>query len=575
MNHWNRFWFSDVPKIRCQLLITSLAIGVAFDCWINFLPQAALHGITDFHVAHFGILDKLPFAPSAGLYAGLQISVGFLLLAGLWSPYRRWLHLAACGLYTWGWMMSQLDSFQHHYFLSLALLCIAVLNPQDPRRHPYKLLGVIIAVVYFFTAIAKLEPLWLSGFALRSLGESSLGENQLWLKRLVEWLTASGFTPAAFWSFLAVGVIVAEVLLAGAYLCATIWPRPTGRGAQLAACGALLLAVATHLSIEAFQLKIGWFSYYMLILAVVFFTPASWLETISSRLVPRLSFHLAPAPLHLAAAAFTAILFLATCILSANLVEYRLLRAAAWLEKGAPQQALDTLDRLTLLDAYQPSERKLRLQRARLAAYRGLQDTEKTQALVNSLRHHSNLPVPLRMELAAEAIETQDLDTAIAQLTAVLDEQPHHFTARAQLGYLHLQRGQVAEAETQLRQVLELRPFHLQANDHLGTLLVLSNRAAEAVPYLQRVLELQPDHGQAHYYLAITCDLAGDLVEAKREYILALTYHPQLHDARLNLAKVMLGQGQSEAALEQLQRIPPEANCYPEAKLLLSELTSP
>ena len=568
MNSWNRFWFGDVPQVRCQLLITTLSLMVAFDCWLNFLPHAALHGMTDFHVAHLAVLDKMPFAPSAQLYAALQISVGLLLLCGLWSPSRRWLHLTACGLYSWGWMMSQLDSFQHHYFLSFALLCTAWLEPQSAHRHPYKLLGVIVAVLYFFTAIAKMEPIWTSGIVLRSLGE-----NYSWPDRIIELLRFQGIAPASAWSLLAVGVIVAELLLAIGYLGATVWPQPIRRSAQCAFCGFLTFALITHLSIEAFQLKIGWFSYYMMVLAVVFFTPVRWLEAITPRVTPHLKRK--PVLRNVVGATFAGVLLLATCVFSPTLVEYRLLRAGAWLEKGQPQIALETLNHLSAFDAYQSEDRKIRLQQVRLAAYRGLGDTKRAAQTSSLLTARPSLPAQVRLELAAQALDTQDLAEAIAQLAALLDENPHHMQAKSQLGLLYLQRGQLAQAEEQLRQVLDRRPFHHAANYDLGVLLVLSDRAAEAALHLQRVLDLQPEHGQARYYLAISHDLAGNLEEARREYIRALSYLPQLHDARLNLAKLMLEQGQNAAALQQLHQIPPDATCYQEAKALISEQPSP
>lgn len=564
MNTWNRFWFGEVPRVRCQLLIIALSLAVAFDCWINFLPQAALHGMTDFHVAHVAILDQLPFAPSAPLYGLLQISVGLLLLAGLGTPYRRWLHFAACGLFTWGWMMSQLDSFQHHYFLSLALLCTAWLDVQATRRHPYKLLGVLIAILYFFTAVAKAEPVWISGIVLRNLGEP-----HAWPRHLIDLLQFGGLSPASAWSLLSVGVIVAECVLAMAYLAASIWPQTTGKSGQLATCIALAFALLTHISIESLHLKIGWFSYYMMILAVVFFTPVTWLEAIASRLSPLLTRQRTAIRQHLTAAGCAAFLFLLTCVCSPMLVEYRLLRAAAWLEKGHPATALETLNRFSALDPYQSEARQIRLQTVRLAAYRGLHKREEAMQLAGLLNAYPSLPAQTRLELAAHALETDNPTEAVEQLTAIISDAPNHVEAKAQLGLLYLQSGQLAQGEELLRQALAVHPSHRDANYDLGVLLVLSDRATEATPHLRRVLEHQPEHGQARYYLAITHDLAGELAAARHEYARALTYLPELHDARLNLAKLVLEQGQPTAALNQLQQIPRDASCYDEAATLI------
>src|SRR5690606_26573048 len=62
---------------------------------------------------------------SPALYVGVSTLTGLLCFALALAPRPpRWLLGFTFALHTWGWAMSMLDSYQHHYLLSIVLLAL-------------------------------------------------------------------------------------------------------------------------------------------------------------------------------------------------------------------------------------------------------------------------------------------------------------------------------------------------------------------------------------------------------------------------------------------------------------------
>lgn len=83
-----------------------------------------------------------------------------------------------------------------------------------------------------------------------------------------------------------------------------------------------------------------------------------------------------------------------------------------------------------------------------------------------------------------------------------------------------------AANETQLRQAVEREPENCDANWQLGTLLAANGRAAEAIPYLQKASLLKPSDPEIHHSLARLQEMAGDSLQAVREYQRAAEIDP-------------------------------------------------
>jgi len=123
-NPWDRYWFGPVAAIRPYLLVKAVLLLLAFDMWMLRVDKGALYGSFGFNVAHFHWLDAIQPVPTQELYVGLALSVGILALVCTLAGASRWmLALIALG-YSYSWMMSIFDGYQHHYFLSLVLFPI-------------------------------------------------------------------------------------------------------------------------------------------------------------------------------------------------------------------------------------------------------------------------------------------------------------------------------------------------------------------------------------------------------------------------------------------------------------------
>ncbi len=302
------FFFTPVAPARPYLLTRGLLFLLSFDCWLGLVPRGAYY-VSGFNVAHFAWLDAIQPAPSPALYVTLVLGAGLLALSmALSRPSRLGLAVLLVA-YTYAWLMSMLDSYQHHYLLSLLLFALIfaphrtateVFGPpgaQPNRRRPGRLLegaarrdhpapaawahvlfGLSCAIVYLFTAVTKLSPAWRAGNPLRALAGADFFPQ--WERG---WLGAGG-SASQFWAILGAGAIAAQIVTCLGYVLATQRDRLRGRWTRVALTLAMFAPLGFHLGTEGLSLGIGWFSYYMIWIALVFFLPAPTLEALGRTL---------------------------------------------------------------------------------------------------------------------------------------------------------------------------------------------------------------------------------------------------------------------------------------------------
>lgn len=298
---WERFWFGPVAAVRPYLLMKAVLLVLAFDVWLVRVPRGWKFGVDGFNVAHFQWLDWLQPLPVPGLYVGVQLLVGIVALVCAFTEAGLWLRILLASLHTYSWAMSLLDNYQHHYFLSLALGAFIFfprirgldLYPAKVDRAAergeganaaagrgnisswaYVLLGVTIAIIYFFTAINKLEPGWRAELMI---GE--LARDQKLLAPVESWFADAGVAREQFWQWMALSVFTVEIFLGASYLLAV---RQDGERRLLRSVLGVLAFVAAlvfhGIVNEVFlALRIGWFSFYMMALAGIYLLPASML----------------------------------------------------------------------------------------------------------------------------------------------------------------------------------------------------------------------------------------------------------------------------------------------------------
>jgi hypothetical protein len=248
------------PRLnRLALFRTAFFAVLAADAWMQ-IKNAARYGAGGFNVAHFSWVDALAPVPTRAGMLVVYLALVYLALRIALGTGGRWAVVLATALFGYTYFISQLDSYQHHYLVFLILLLCCGLSWGSPRGGraravhdvAQRLVLVQVAVVYFWTAIAKLDPLWLDG---RLLAFEVAGS------RAAAWIEAipGGFTTASW------AVLASEAFLVAGVLVRRLHPV------------ALPLGLGLHVGIELSHLSIGLFSYYMFALYLLL-VPQAWIE---------------------------------------------------------------------------------------------------------------------------------------------------------------------------------------------------------------------------------------------------------------------------------------------------------
>lgn len=285
MKSLESFFYGRIPAVRVYAISRVLPLLLAIDAWVLMIGHAGRYGVADFNVAHFSILDHIMKVPTPEFYIGLLVLVGILGLLHAFGQRGRALSVALCVLYTLSWSCSMLDSYQHHYFISLLLVCLIWLPPSDHVQEPpqesddepvepnggYALLTSTVAILYAYAALAKCDAAWVGGHTLRDISRA-----ETLLQPLAELAEQFSLTQESFFALVATSVIPLELILAVAYALAPLRDRSSSRLVRSVISLGLLMALMLHVGAEVLDLKIGWFSYYMLALALICLSPL-WL----------------------------------------------------------------------------------------------------------------------------------------------------------------------------------------------------------------------------------------------------------------------------------------------------------
>ena len=139
MNAFDRFFHGEHGASRSYLFSKGFLLLLALDTWMLMIGHAGRYGVASFNVAHFAWLDALLPMPTAGFYVGVLLSTGLLSLIVMLTGIRRSTGLSLFVLYTLSWAMSMLDSYQHHYLVSLVLFCLAFFpSTSAAELHPLR-----------------------------------------------------------------------------------------------------------------------------------------------------------------------------------------------------------------------------------------------------------------------------------------------------------------------------------------------------------------------------------------------------------------------------------------------------
>jgi len=114
------------------------------------------------------------------------------------------------------------------------------------------------------------------------------------------------------------------------------------------------------------------------------------------------------------------------------------------------------------------------------------------------------------------ALEKNDPAAAIADLRAVLRDQPRAVGLLRTLARAHIANGEAALAEESLRTAMEAAPADTAVRVELGQLLSQSGRGEQAVALLEEAVKQKPDSVPAREALVRAYIAANDLESARR-----------------------------------------------------------
>ncbi len=198
--------------------------------------------------------DTLDWVPTPILLSRAHTVACVASLVAALAPYRWYKKSAviAAVLYNFAYWSNALDRFQHHFLLCMLLVLLPWAHDHSWVR---RLVVVQLAIVYFWTAVAKLadDGLFLGGdFVRMAARRREVFDAVHYMASMV------GLEDGTVWSIFAANIVGVELLLVVLLL--------TERVPWLA----IFVGVSMHLGIEFVgKLSIGRFSWFMMSLYIL------------------------------------------------------------------------------------------------------------------------------------------------------------------------------------------------------------------------------------------------------------------------------------------------------------------
>jgi Flp pilus assembly protein TadD len=123
-----------------------------------------------------------------------------------------------------------------------------------------------------------------------------------------------------------------------------------------------------------------------------------------------------------------------------------------------------------------------------------------------------------RAALGNLLMEAGDVAGATAEFVRIVEINPRNAEAWFNLGYIYEQRDDLVNAERCFREAIALKPSIDRAWYGLGLVLIRAQRLREAIDVLKKNTELQPFSPYGWYQLAMTHHHLGESAKAWRIY---------------------------------------------------------
>ncbi len=130
------------------------------------------------------------------------------------------------------------------------------------------------------------------------------------------------------------------------------------------------------------------------------------------------------------------------------------------------------------------------------------------------------------------------IDEAIVGYRRLLEVAGQDSKATMALARIHVERGELSQAEEVLAAAAEGREPPPVVTNKLGEVMALLGRRGEAEAKFRQAIASNPELGEAHYNLAVLLDEAGKPFEAVETYQRAAELRPRDHRPRFNLGRL-------------------------------------
>jgi len=143
---------------------------------------------------------------------------------------------------------------------------------------------------------------------------------------------------------------------------------------------------------------------------------------------------------------------------------------------------------------------------------------------------------------AADFLDENKTDEAIAELQAVVRQRPNYLPARFELAHAYFNQKRFDLAEGELQRILAISPNSEGTRYELGMVYLNTQRVPAAKDLFTQMVQSDNDDGYAHFGLAMALAAAQNYSEAIEEYKQAAQLEPSLETVyyRLGLAQMQV-----------------------------------
>lgn len=162
------------------------------------------------------------------------------------------------------------------------------------------------------------------------------------------------------------------------------------------------------------------------------------------------------------------------------------------------------------------------------------------------------------------------IEEAIDEFVLAVDINKKDYDSYYEIAFLLNQMEKSEESKKMLEELLEKKPEYYKASDLLGTILYDQELFREAASVYLKAIDYNPDMYELYYGLGMVYTRLNDFQAAKEYYEKAAKLNSLLFHAKVNIAQIMLLQGELEEAEEKFLECMEDKESEPDAYFYLA-----